>query len=222
MARSPLTRELNPEERSELAQSLAAFAWAEGDPVALAGEELSGSYLLASGRARVTRDTADGKEITLDIAAPGDVLGPVHTHPAQSTESAWAMETTCALYLPADRLAELVENYPTMALAIMRMQQDNLTRSRTREVSQATRTVIQRVAEVLVGLDRKLGQPQADGSHLLQVRLRQLDIAGMAGTTVESVSRVTTKLKASGIVTAGREWVAINDPAALTGLAASE
>lgn len=218
LARSPLTKELNPQQHRELDQHLTSWAWAEGEPILLAGEQAQGSYMVASGRARVVRDTIDGREITVDIAVPGDVIGPLHTHSSPAMDSVWAMETTCALYLPAEALAEVVEAYPQVALAIMRMQQDQLTQSRNRQTAQATLTVEQRVAAVLQHLDTTLGETRRDGSRLLQVRLRRDDVAGMAGTTVESASRALSKMKKTGVIDSGREWIAITDHQALTDL----
>lgn len=211
MARSPLTRVLAADEHRELDRHLSAWSWAEGEPILLAGDRAAGSYLVVSGRVRVTRDTIDGREITVDLAAPGDVVGPLHTEPAEALDSAWAMETTCALYLPADALAEVVEEHPRLALAILRMQQDRLAQSRERDIGQSTKSVEQRVGAVLRRLDAKLGHRQADGSSLLQIRLRRDDIAGMAGTTLESASRAMSKMKKSGLIDSGREWVAILD-----------
>lgn len=134
LAGSPLTRELSPDDRRDVNGHLTAWSWAEGDPLVLAGDELSGSYLVVSGRVRVTRDTVDGREITVDIAAPGDTVGPLRTEPAV-TESAWAMETTCALFLPADSLAEVVGDHPRLALALMWMQQERLTQARDSEIA---------------------------------------------------------------------------------------
>lgn len=222
MARSPLLRDMDVDEHRDLDQYLSAWSWAEGDPVILAGDEITGSYLLVAGRARVTRDTIDGREITVDIAAPGDVIGPLHTHPVEVVDSAWAMETTCALYLPADSLAEVITRHPTLALSIVRMQQEHLTQSRERNVGQTTTTVEQRVGAALRRLDGKFGEHQQDGSSLLQVRLRRDDIAGMAGTTVESASRAMAKMKKAGIINSGREWVAILDRDALEDLVDGE
>lgn len=220
MARSPLTKKLNPQQHRELDQHLTSWAWAAGDPILLAGEQAQGSYMVAAGRARITRDTIDGREITVDIAAPGDVIGPLHTHSSPATDSAWAIETTCALYLPAEALAEVVDAYPQLALAIMRMQQNQLVRSRERETAQTTSTVEQRVAAALQHLDAKLGQIRQDGSSLLQVRLRRDDVAGMAGTTVESTSRAMARMKKTGVIDSGREWIAITNHQALADLVA--
>lgn len=218
MTRSPLTRDLTVAQRAELDTHLTALAWAEGDPLLLAGDTPGGVYLVMSGRVRVTRDTIDGQEITVDIAAPGDVIGPLGTTPEVAADSAWAMETTCALFLRAESLAAVVEKFPALALALLRLQQDRLAHARDREIARATRTVEQRVAGVLLALAEKLGQTRADGSVLLQVRLRRDDIAGLASTTVESASRAMARMKREGLIDSGREWVSLIDVPALTDL----
>ncbi|MBD8031376.1 Crp/Fnr family transcriptional regulator [Corynebacterium sp. Sa1YVA5] len=222
MKRSRLARGLSEEQMVSLASGLDAWSWHEGDPLLLAGEEADGSYMIASGRARITRDTIDGRELTLDIAAPGDIVGPVSTEPTPAVDSAWAMETTCALFIPATALAEVVSTYPEFALEILQMQQERLRQAREREVGQTVHPVQQRVAAVLEDLAEKIGQRLSDGSVLLQVRLRRQDIAGMAGTTVESTSRVMSKMKKDGVIDSGREWVSILDSDALSDLAAGE
>lgn len=218
MARSPLTRDLNTQQHAELDTHLQALAWSEGDPLMMAGQTPGGVYLIMSGRVRVTRDTIDGEEITVDIAAPGDVLGPLDTTPVPTPDSAWAMETTCALFLRAETLGEVVEKFPVLALALLRLQEQRLGAGREREVAQTTRTVEQRVAGVLLQLATRLGQVRPDGSVLLQVRLRRDDIAGLASTTVESASRAMAKMKREGLIDSGREWVVLLDVAALDAL----
>lgn len=222
LAGSRLTRELSSDDRRDLNGHLTAWAWAEGDPLVLAGDQLAGSYLVVSGRVRITRDTVEGRELTVDIATPGDTVGPLHTEVAVATESAWAMETTCALFLPADALAEVVGDHPSLALGLLRMQQERLAQAREREIGHTTQSVEQRVGSTLQYLDHKLGSPQRDGSSLLQVRLRRDDIAGLAGTTVESASRAMARMKKMGVIDSGREWVSVLDRAALERLIAGE
>lgn len=221
MARSPLTRDLTPEQRQELDTHLTPLAWEEGAPLMIAGDTPGGVHLIMSGRVRVTHDTAEGHRITVDIAAPGDVLGPLSTsvHPAE--DSVWAMETTCTLFLPTESLAAVVGKFPALALALLHLQQERLALGRAREIARATRTVEQRVAGVLLDLADKFGQRRADGSVLLQVRLRRDDIAGLASTTVESASRAMARMKREGLIDSGREWVSLLDVTSLASLAAS-
>ncbi|WIM67780.1 Crp/Fnr family transcriptional regulator [Corynebacterium breve] len=219
LARSPLTKYLTPEEHQALDAHLTAWAWAEGDPIMMTGEEVTGSYMIASGRARITHDTSDGRELTVDIAVPGDLVGPLSTGPAPATETAWAMETTCALYFSGEALGTIVEKHPQLAVSILSKQQTRIAQLTQRKAGLVSLTVEQRVAAALLYLDGKLGQKRRDGSSLLQVRLRRDDIAGLAGTTVESASRALTKMKKEGLIDSGREWISLVDNAALERLA---
>lgn len=216
LARSPLTRDLTPEQHRRLDAHLNALAWAEGEPLMMAGDVPGGIHLIMSGRVRVTRDTSDGEEITVDVAVPGDVLGPLDPAAVPVDDSAWAMETTCSLFLPAEALGEVVAEFPPLAVALLRLQQARLDAGRDREVARTTRTVEQRVAGVLLDLAARLGQPRPDGSVLLQVRLRRDDVAGLASTTVESASRAMARMKRNGLIDSGREWVALLDVAGLS------
>lgn len=218
MARSPLTRDLSPAERAELDTHLRALSWAAGDPLVTAGDSPGGVYLIMSGRVRITRDTVDGEEITVDLAVPGDVVGPLETTVTPAADSAWAMETTCALFLRAELLAQVVGEFPALAVALLQLQQRRLSAAREREVAQTTRTVEQRVARVLLHLAGRIGQTRSDGSVLLQARLRRDDIAGLAATTVESASRAMARMKREGMIDSGREWVALIDAPSLAAL----
>ncbi|MFC6145868.1 Crp/Fnr family transcriptional regulator [Corynebacterium nasicanis] len=218
MARSSLTRVLSPTERRELDPHLSPLAWAAGDPLVFAGDVPGGVHLLMSGRVRVTRDTAEGHEITVDIAGPGDVIGPLDTTPRTAVDSAWAMETTCSLFLRAESLAEIVSRFPALALSLLRLQEERLAQAREREVARTTGTVEQRVAAALLALAEKFGRDRPDGSVLLEVRLRRDDIAGLASTTVESASRAMARMKREGWIDSGREWVSLIDAPALSAL----
>ncbi|MDK8472756.1 Crp/Fnr family transcriptional regulator [Corynebacterium accolens] len=217
LAQSRLTGMLEEEQHADLDTYLRAWSWAKGDPLVLAGQKNTGCYILVAGRVRIERAVGDGKTATVDIAVPGDIIGSLLEPVAE--ESAWAMETTCALHLPGDALSAVVHKYPAISLAIMQLQEEKLALSRQLSLSQSAQTVQARVAGALIHLDEKLGQQRGDGSRLLQVRLRREDLAGLAGTTVESTSRALTKMKKQSLIDSGREWIVVLDYEALLKLA---
>ncbi|MHA2789715.1 Crp/Fnr family transcriptional regulator [Corynebacterium sp. S7] len=221
LARNSLTKHLSHDDHLVLDTYLSAWAWGPDEPILFAGEESEGSYLIVHGRARVSRDTADGRNITIDIAAPGDIVGPISSHIAIAENSVWAMETTCALYLEHTALAEVLQRWPSVGVELLHLQQTRLAEANDRGVAHVSRTVDQRVAAVLVRLDEKMGQRMSDGTHLIQVRIRREDIAGMAGTTVESASRAMSALKKQAVIDSGREWVRILDAERLADIAQS-
>lgn len=218
LARCNLTNVLSKEDRRALDTHLFAQGWAGDDALYLEGEDAQGVYILVAGRVRIVRDTANGRQITIDIAGPGDILGTLDVG-GVAGESAWAMETSCTLFLPSQALARVVDEFPGLSLSIIRLQQKNLAHSRAREVAQTVANADQRVAATLQYLDNKFGSTRADGSRLLQVRLLRDDIAGIAGTTVETASRCLARFKAGGVIDSGREWISILKPDRLAAIA---
>jgi CRP/FNR family transcriptional regulator len=56
----------------------------------------------------------------------------------------------------------------------------------------------------------------ADGSEGVTIRLRQSDLAQLAGTSRESVSRFLATLERAGVVRVGRARVTVIEPDRLT------
>lgn len=94
MSRSPLSRDLD--------QHLSAGSGTQGDPVILAGEVAAGSSLLVSGRAQVTRGTSDGREITVDIASPGVMIGVLVSGPILCSRTRKTNKTALAMRRPRE------------------------------------------------------------------------------------------------------------------------
>lgn len=208
---SPLTKMLDEGQRREVDGQLTAWAWADEDPVIFAGEKVDGCYIVASGHMRITRDSYEGREVTVDIAGAGDIVGPLTTDASvEAQDSVWALGVSCALHVSSEALAQIVEKYPQVALAMLNQQSGVVARGREHNAARAVGTVEQRVAGVLVYLMEKFGRSDSQGV-LIDVRLRRDDIAGMASTTVESASRALTTLGKQGVINAGRQWIRILD-----------
>ena len=60
---------------------------------------------------------------------------------------------------------------------------------------------------------------QDDGATLIEMPLSRQDIADMTGATVETVSRVMSDFRRSGLIESGRRWISIRDRDALEDIA---
>jgi len=114
---------------------------------------------------------------------------------------------------------DLLEEHPRVALRVLDDVAERLARSHSNAGRQATDTVAQRVAAILLRLADQLGQERTAGGTLLQVPLTRADLAGLSGSTPESVSRVMSRLRRDGIVDSGRRWTAVLDRARLEDVA---
>ena len=212
MQHSPLTSSLDAAGRAAFDSQVVAHAWAEGEPLYTQGEPLRGLYMVMSGVVRLTQATDQGHELTVDLCGEGDVLGAMMPGEVRATTTAWASTTVCCLFLPAEKLTRMVGEHPQVGAAMLHLQQRTLQEAQTRKVHNATARVRSRVLETLGYLDGKFGRSLSNGGRILEAPIRREDIAGIAGTTLESTSREMSTLIKAGIVAPGRQRIELLKP----------
>jgi len=208
---------LSGDELASIGARMESLAWSAGDALFSAGEPAEHVYLLAAGQAKAFRTTATGQRTSLDFFGPGDVLGGL-TWAGRSgySETAVALVTTCALRIDAGAFREVMLAHPSVALGVLDVVSDRLALARSAEQEQASATVTERVAGGLLRLAHTFGVPGDEpGATLIQLPLTRADLAAMAGTSAESVSRVMSRLRRDGLIDSGRRWTAVLDPAGL-------
>lgn len=195
-----------------------SLSWGAGDAVFTQGDPAEHLYVVAHGRAKAYRDTEDGRTVVVDLLAPGDFFGGFTALglPAYA-ETVEAVDTLCALRISSTDFREIMLRYPAVALRVIDDLAGQLGKARTTVMHQATRTVAERVAGALLRIADKFGESgsgfgedRAPGT-LLQLPLTRADLAGMTGSTPESVSRVMSNLRREGIIDSGRRWTAVLD-----------
>lgn len=221
LSQVPYFAGLDEDELADIDRRTVSLSWAEGDRLYEAGAPADHLYVVAAGRVRITQPTPTGQEVLTDVLTPGDLLGALSTlGRAEYPESAEAMTTTCALRMDPEAFRGVLTEHPQVALRVLDDVAGRLVRARSDVGRISTGTVAQRVATTLLRLADKLGQDRAGGGTLLQVPLSRADLAGMTGSTTESVSRVMSRLRRDGVVESGRRWTAVLDRERLAEIAA--
>ncbi|NMR21165.1 Crp/Fnr family transcriptional regulator [Cellulomonas fimi] len=212
---------LSDRELTEIDSHLTALSWAQGDPLYRAGEPAEHLFVLASGRVKLSQPSVAGTPVVTDVLVPGRLFGAMSLlGDSVHGESAQALVTTCALRIDQPSFRAVLAGHPEVTLRVLDDVAGRLARARSRVGRQTTDTVAQRVAAVLLDLVDELGQERASGGTLLQLPLSRADLAGMAGSTPESVSRVMSALRKEGVVDSGRRWTAVLDVPRLREVAA--
>lgn len=215
-----LFEDLGRDELADVNRLFHSEAWSAGELLYAEGDPAENLYVLASGSAKAFHSTMDGDEVVVDVLAPGDLFGGLNAlgHDVHG-ESVAALTTTCALRVDPVTFREILTAHPVVALRALDDVSARLADSRRTVTRQATEPVEQRVAATLVRLAGKFGEPH-DGGLLIQLPLSRADLAGMAGTTTESVSRTMSRFRKDGLVESGRRWTLVRDRAALENIAA--
>ena len=208
----PLFSELSPEELNRVAQLAIPRGYPGETRVFHEGDPGDACYIVSRGSCRVTRQHSDGRVITLATLGPGAIFGELAMLDGERrSASVETAEKTELLALPATNMRSLIRSNPGMAEKLVVALTRRLREANERIARQSFQTVPSRVAGVLNQLlaDEAVTPLVKDG---VTIRLRQSDLAQMAGTSRESVSRFLATLERAGVVQVGRGRVTVIEP----------
>jgi CRP/FNR family transcriptional regulator len=124
-----------------------------------------------------------------------------------------ALEDSQLLALPATDVKSLLRDHPELAVKLVEALTRRLREANERISTQSFRTVPGRVAGVLTSLLTE--EMPGDGARDVTIRMTQADLAQLAGTSRESVSRFLANLERAGVVRCGRGKVTVLEPTRL-------
>jgi CRP/FNR family transcriptional regulator len=175
------------------------------------GDNSDACYIVKEGSFRVTREHSDGRAITLATLGPGEIFGELAMLDGDKrSASAEALTDGELLALPAGDVRALLARHPEIALKLVAGLVRRLRAANVRLSRQSFQTVPSRVAGILSQLSR---EAQDDGvEEEVTIRMNQTDLAQLAGTSRESVSRFLAELERAGVVRSGRGRVTVLEP----------
>ncbi len=175
------------------------------------GDNSDACYIVKEGSFRVTREHSDGRAITLATLGPGEIFGELAMLDGDKrSASAEALSDGELLALPAGDVRALLARHPEIALKLVAGLVRRLRAANVRLSRQSFQTVPSRVAGILSQLSREAQSDGAEGE--VTIRMNQTDLAQLAGTSRESVSRFLAELERAGVVRSGRGRVTVLDP----------
>jgi CRP/FNR family transcriptional regulator len=212
LRRVPLFSELSTAELERVAQVGIPRSFPRETRIFHEGDPGDACYIVREGSCRVTREHPDGRAITLATLGPGAIFGELAMLDGERrSASVEATENTELVALPASDVRNLIRGHPEMAEKLVVALTRRLREANERISRQSFQTVPSRVAGVLNQLlaDEAVTPMVREG---VTIRLRQADLAQLAGTSRESVSRFLATLERAGVVRVGRGMVTVLEP----------
>ncbi len=214
LRRVPLFAELSESELERVASVAIPRSFPKGVRVFHEGDDSDACYIVRTGDLRVTREHSDGRAIALATLGPGDIFGELAMIDGGSRSASVETLTDSELLgLPASAVRRVVAENGDIAAKLIVAITRRLRETNERVSRQSFQTVPSRVAGVLSQLIAEEAIPE--NRHGITVRMTQADLAQLAGTSRESVSRFLADLERAGIVRSGRGRVTVCDPAKL-------
>ncbi len=211
LRRVPLFSELGADELERFSRVAVPRSFPGGTRVFMEGDRSDACYIVRSGTFRVTREHSDGRAITLATLDRGDIFGELAMLDGEvRSASVEALGDGELLALPAGDVRALLGRNPEITVKLVAALVRRLRMANERISRQSFQTVPSRVAGVLSQLVAD-ESPAGDGGGVT-IRMNQADLAQLAGTSRESVSRFLAELERAGVVRCGRGRVTVLEP----------
>jgi CRP/FNR family transcriptional regulator, cyclic AMP receptor protein len=212
----PLFSTLTDEEFNKFAHIFVMRAYRKNQIIFLEEETGSYMYLVLSGKVKVTKAMAGGKETILAIHRTGDFFGEMSLLDGKtSPATVAAMEDAKIISVSGADFHKYLLHNERVLLQII-----NVLCSRLRQVwqtqSQSTETADARIRTGIYDLAKRHGIRDARGT-IIDLKITHQELAEMVGTSRETVTRVVARLREQGIIEVkDRRMILLNAQALLT------
>jgi CRP/FNR family cyclic AMP-dependent transcriptional regulator len=196
LKRIPLLSGLTEQQIDLLSAGSARRNFPRGRTIVSEGEPSQSLYVLLSGRAKVQRSDAEGKEVILAVLGSGDWFGEMSMID-DAPRSASVVTLEACEFMSIDKLGfrALLAQSTEVCMAVMKQLVVRLREADRKIETLALLDVYGRVARVLLDFSEEV-----NGERIVRNRLPRQEIAKMIGASREMVSRVMKGLETEGFV----------------------
>lgn len=196
----PLFSELGEEDLKEVAKFTIRQTFKKDNMVLIEEEVGSTMFIILKGRVKISRISDEGREVILSILVDGDFFGEMSILDGQTrSANAVTLEDTDMLIIRRENFLQMLYDYPQIAINLLKELAHRLRRSDAQIKSLSLQNALGRVASTLLRIADDSGiikQGRVEIAHLPP----QQDLANMAGTSRETISRVIKSLRQLGYV----------------------
>lgn len=196
LANIQLWRGLPENQLDALAQIAIAKTYRKGEVIFEEGDEGRGFFVVKFGRVKVFKLSTDGKEQILHFFGDGEHFAEVPVFDGQCfPASAAAVEKSELLFFPRSAFLTLLEQHPTLAIAMLAVSARHLRRMAQIIENLSFKEVPGRLAVYLLYLSNRNGKGDE-----VKLDMTKTQLAAFLGTIPETLSRVFAKMSQDGLI----------------------
>jgi CRP/FNR family transcriptional regulator len=211
LTRVPIFTGLAENELTFLSQRSVMRHYGAGEQIFGEGESCQGLYVVETGRIKIFKTSAGGREQVLSIDGPGSSVAELPVFDGGSyPASAAAVTDSVMVFVSRQDFQSLCMEYPSVALRVLKVVGSRLRRLVGIIEELSFTTVKHRLAALLLNMAKESGQKSGKSVEFTLPATNQ-DLAAMIGTVRELVSRNLSRLQAEGIVSIDGRTVTIPD-----------
>ena len=196
----PIFSDLSDSDLTKIALKMVPREYGKGKMILLEVSHGESFFIITSGAVKVKRLSDDGREVILAILGESDFFGEMSLlDGAGRSANIVANETAIMLTLSRRDFLECLESYPKIAISLLEELAIRLRKSDQQIESLSLSDSEQRIGITLIRLAEELGTIKQGNVFIKNLPFQQ-DIANMAGTSRETVSRTLKLLENKSLI----------------------
>lgn len=190
----------------------------KGEYLYRASDVFDSVFAIRSGAVKAVSISDKGDEQVTGFYLPGEVVGMDGLANNVYTNSVIALETASVCEIPFNRLEELSLQIPTLQRHFFQLMSREITQDQQVITLLSKGSAEARIASLLLSISARNGRRNLSTSEFI-LPMSRTDIGNFLGLTIETVSRIFTRLQKSNVINVDKKEIAIVDIDALRNIA---
>ena len=203
--------DLSDVELASISKKMTPYSYSKGEFIVM--EEMEGQqcYFITHGSVKITRSSKEGREVILAILTAGEFFGEMSLLDGETrSANVLTLEETKVLALNRNDFMATLEEYPRVSIQLLKELTIRLRKSDLQIASLTLSDAEKRIGLCILRLAGEQGTIR-QGHVKIKKFPFQHDIANMAGTSRETVSRTLVLFEQNGLIQReGRQLTIVN------------
>lgn len=171
-------------------------------------QEFTSVHAVRVGCFKTVRTTQDGKEQITGFYFPGEIFGMDGIATNRHTNSAIALETGAVCEIPFDRLQELSTKLPSLQRHFFKLMSSEIASDQQLITQLSKNSAEERMAALFLSISTRFIARNQSGLRF-RLPMSRGDISNYLGLTVETVSRILTRMQQAKVIDVDNKEVEI-------------
>lgn len=190
----------------------------KGEHLYRANDPFDSVFAIRSGAVKAVSVSDKGSEQVTGFYLPGEVVGMDGLADNIYANSVIALETSSVCEIPFNRLEELSLQIPSLQRHFLQLMSREITQDQQIITLLSKGGAETRIASLLLSISSRNGRRNLSVNNFI-LPMSRTDIGNYLGLTIETVSRVFTRLQKNNLITVTKKEITIIDMEALRNIA---
>ncbi|MEK7432598.1 MAG: Crp/Fnr family transcriptional regulator [Cyanobacteriota bacterium] len=180
-------------------------------PIFLPGDKANNIYIIKTGKVKISKLFEDGKQITLSILNPGDIIGEMSLLGEEEQNTvAEAIENTYLCIIEKNEFENLLLMNPILNLKITKLIGWRLRNIENRIENLIFKDVTSRIIHILLELAKSYRKETPEGIEI-DLRLTHEELSQLVALNRQTVTTKLNELKQQGLIEIKRARIILKD-----------